>query len=112
MARLCENQQPGKDSHGCGRYVKVGKERDQLGEPMAQKLQTALAEGEASRTSSHAIEPSLQVFRNYPERVCPREGFSGILEMKRHKRGGEKEKVPLVYLVLSASLYRIFRITW
>lgn len=67
------NQQPGKNSHGCSRYVKVGGERDQLGEPMAQELQTDLGEGEASRTSSHATEPSLQVFRNYSERVCPRD---------------------------------------
>lgn len=88
------NQQPGKDSRGWGRYVKVGGEKEQLGEPMAQELQTALAEGEASRTSSHATELNLQVFRNYSERVCPWKGFGGILEMKRHKRGREKEKAP------------------
>lgn len=34
---------------------------EQLGEPMAQELQTSLAESEVSRTSSSGVELNLQV---------------------------------------------------
>lgn len=62
-----------------GRCIRVGGEREQLGKLMAQELQIALAEGEASRTSSCTTELSLQVSGNYQGGFAHRMALVGSL---------------------------------
>ena len=87
MARQRVNQH--REKIHVDRAVRVGGERAQLDEPMAQELQTPF-EGEASRTSLSAAELSLQVPGNYPGRVCLWKGFVGSLRCKDTKGMGRR----------------------
>lgn len=79
-----------KESRGWGGYASDGGEREQLGEPMAQELQTPLAEGEAFRTSLSGAELTLQVSGYYPKTVCPWKDFGGDLRCEDTKGMGER----------------------
>lgn len=99
VARKCVNQYLRE------RHSLVG--RKQLGEPMAQELQSSPAETEASRTSSSEAELSLQVSYLGTTRESVVHGDALVGPLKCEDTKGTKRGVRhwLVYSAPRASLY-------